>query len=71
MWRRTIMACNLLEKLTYKERIIVDELRKRTKNKERRTKNKKQRTKNKVFTVERTRSRKCLSRLLLSPVFYL
>jgi len=54
----------ILEKLIYKEQTIVDELRKRTKNKERRTKNK-------VFTVERTRSRKCLSWLLPSPVFYL
>ena len=32
----------MLEKLIYKEQTIVDELRKRTKNKERRTKNKEQ-----------------------------
>jgi len=47
----------IVVKLIYKEQIIVDEQRKRTKNK--------------VFSIERTRSRKCLDRLLPSLMFYL
>jgi len=46
----------IVVKLIYKEQIIVDELRKKTKNK--------------VFSVEKT-SRKCLDRLLPSLMFYL